>query len=122
MQFHCDKCVTIITRKHLLNPLLPREGDKAEVSWSGETYSVTVLAKGDQKTVEEAERRFLEKLENTSDSGESKPPPSKKRRIVHAWRRGKENKKKTKVSKKTRVIKTTEKQAKSEQVKTKVCH
>ena len=119
VRFHCDKCVSIISRKQLVTPALPTVGDKAEVIWNGARYSATIMATGDQETIREAERRILESLENESVCEERRSPPTKKRRVFRSWRGGKENKQSTKVHQRKK-IRGVGKQTGKEQVK-KVC-
>lgn len=102
VKFHCDECVSVITRKQLFSPPVPSIGDEACVIWNGEQYSATILAMGDQVSAQEAERKILKSLESDSNSEEieeSEPPP-KKPRVGLGRLFGKENKKVKKGGKK----------------------
>jgi hypothetical protein len=46
VKFECDKCIRVIPRKFLLDPLV---GDECRVEWSGEEYAAKILAVGDDQ-------------------------------------------------------------------------
>ena len=66
MQFDVDECVSIVQRRHLLEPAIPSVGDACRVRWSGDEYTARILAMGDEATVRRAEE-FLESIVETEN-------------------------------------------------------
>ena len=65
MQFDCDECVCVLTRKQLLAPSVPSVGSEATVLWNGVEYSAKILAMGDSASAYKAERAILLSMDNT---------------------------------------------------------
>ena len=62
VQFDCDECISIITRKQLLRPSVAVVNGECWVNWNGEEYSAKVLAVGDQAAMKQAEADILNHL------------------------------------------------------------
>lgn len=89
VQFDCDECICVITRKQLLTPAVPSVGEEATVLWNGEEYSAKIMAMGDSTSAHQAERAILRSMESDKDPNE---PPKKKKRLGLSRLIGKENK------------------------------
>ena len=78
--FEIDECVSIIQRKHLLDPPIPSIGDVCRVQWSGEEYSSKLLAMGDEAAVKKAEVDYLTALDDAENNepARKKPKPATK--------------------------------------------
>lgn len=75
VQFDVDECVSIVQRRHLLEPAIPSVADACRVRWSGDEYTARVLAMGDEATVRRAEEEeFLESIMETENQPASKRP------------------------------------------------
>ena len=103
VQFDCDECISIITRKQLLRPSVPVVNGECWVNWNGEEYSAKVLAVGDQAAMKQTEADILNHLhpsdQQSSDEEETAPPP-KKRWLGLKMKRQGAKKEKSKQSKK----------------------
>jgi hypothetical protein len=82
VQFDCDECISIITRKQLLRPPVPVVDGECWINWNGEEYSAKVLAVGDQAAMKQTEADILNRLhqsdQQSSDEDETAPPPKKR--------------------------------------------
>lgn len=80
VQFEIDECVSIVQRKHLLEPPIPSVGEACRVEWSGEEYTAKLLAMGSEVTVRKAEEEYLTSIDPFNE--EENEPLKKKRRLL----------------------------------------
>ena len=110
VQFDCDECISIITRKQLLRPSVAVVNGECWINWNGEEYSAKVLAVGDQAAMKQAEADILNHLhandQQSSDERETAPPPKRRRLGLKTKRQGaKKEKSKQSKRKQTRQAK-----------------
>ena len=81
VQFDCDECILIITRKQLLRPPVLVADGECWINWKGEENSAKVLAMGDRAAMKQTETDILKHLHQSdqlfSDEEESSPPMKK---------------------------------------------
>ena len=63
VQFEIDECVSIVQRKHLLEPPIPSVGDACRVEQSSEEYTAKLLAMENEVTVRKAEEDYLTSID-----------------------------------------------------------
>ena len=84
VQFEIDECVGIVPRRHLLEPPIPSINDVCRVRWSGEEFTASILAMGEEATMRKAEKDFLESIKESENKPAIKKPHNPPKRSAPA--------------------------------------